>query len=76
MKASLSGENTQYLSKRINEYLRNANQWFLETPERALEQAYKAALLIKAIEDKHFDGNKISADSTNLSQQISYLQTV
>jgi len=31
----------------------------------ALYQAYKAALTIKLIEDEYFDGNKISAASTN-----------
>ncbi|MEP0802549.1 proton extrusion protein PcxA [Funiculus sociatus] len=40
-----------------------ASQWYIRTPERALERAYKAALMIKAIEDEHFDGNKISSDS-------------
>lgn len=75
MKASFSTKNTGYLLKKINEYLRAANQWYLETPERALEQAYKAALMIKAIEEEHFGGNKISADSTIHSDNVmSYLQ--
>lgn len=69
----------------LNNILRAANQWFLDTPERALDQAYKAALMIKAIEDEHFDGKKISIDSTAQSSSVvayfeadlyKYLQTV
>lgn len=69
----------------FNSILRAANQWFLATPERALDQAYKAALMIKAIEDEHFDGKKISANSTAQSSSVvayfeadlyKYLQTV
>jgi len=37
-----------------------ARQWFFRTPERALDQAYDAALMIKAIEDEHFDGQPIA----------------
>jgi len=63
------------LRQTINEYLGSANKWFLKTPERALYQAYKAALTIKLIEDEYFDGNKISAASTNHSDNVmSYLQ--
>jgi hypothetical protein len=69
----------------LNSVLRAANQWFLDTPERALDQAYKAALMIKAIEDEHFGGKKISAESTDQSSSVvayfesdlyKYLQTV
>ena len=35
-------------------------QWFSRTPERALDQAYEAALKIRQIEANHFDGNPIS----------------
>src|SRR5919202_2519436 len=49
---------------------RTANQWFLSTPERALDQAYKAALMIKAIEDEHFNGKKISANSSDHSDSV------
>ncbi len=54
---------------------RTANQWFLSTPERALDQAYKAALMIKAIEDEHFNGKKISASSGEYTDSvISYFE--
>jgi len=55
--------------------LRLANQWFADTPERALDQAYKAALTIKSIEDEHFNGQKISARSSQHSDSvISYFE--
>jgi hypothetical protein len=52
---------------RINRYLQNARRWYEGTPERALDQAYDAALMIKAIEDEHFDGKPISNRSGQLS---------
>ncbi|HBB35044.1 MAG TPA: proton extrusion protein PcxA [Cyanobacteria bacterium UBA8803] len=54
---------------------RITNQWFSNTPERALDRAYKAALRIKAIEDEHFNGEKISASSADYSNSvISYFE--
>ncbi|MGL6135756.1 MAG: proton extrusion protein PcxA, partial [Planktothrix sp.] len=41
----------------------NANQWFRGTPERALDQAYDAALKIRSMENEHFQGEKISPES-------------
>lgn len=40
---------------------RKARQWLSKTPERALDQAYEAALMIEAIEKEYFGGNPISA---------------
>jgi len=49
---------------------RATNRWLSDTPERALEQAYQAALMIKAIEDEHFNGKKISANTSNYSDSV------
>jgi hypothetical protein len=35
-------------------------QWLTKTPDRALDQAYEAALKIRQLEDTHFNGNPIS----------------
>ncbi len=51
--------NTSLWNKFVK-YLYSARQWYRETPERALEQAYEAALAIKAIEDEHFGGQPIA----------------
>lgn len=54
----------------IKSIFRSANQWFSNTPERALDQAYRAALMIKAIEDEHFNGQKISLSSRMHSDSV------
>lgn len=58
--------NNHSLFSQLRNHLRRAEQWYLETPDRALDQAYDAALKIKAIEDEHFGGQKISPRSTQL----------
>jgi hypothetical protein len=52
----------------LQQYFRIANDWFSKTPERALDEAYEAALMIKAIEDAHFGGGRISPDFGSYSQ--------
>jgi len=42
-------------------------RWFTKTPERALDQAYEAALKICQLEDTHFDGNPVSESYAQLS---------
>jgi hypothetical protein len=60
----------------VSRYLRGANQWLLQTPERALDQAYEAALMIQAIENQHFDGGKISKKSPKHSENVlNYFQS-
>ncbi|MEB3356003.1 MAG: proton extrusion protein PcxA [Synechococcales bacterium] len=49
---------------------RRANRWFQKTPERALDEAYEAALTIKSIEDTHFDGGRITPEYGNYSQSV------
>jgi hypothetical protein len=61
---------------RILKYLYRVHQWYRETPDRALEQAYDAALAIKAIEDEHFGGQKISARSGDYGHStLSYFKS-
>jgi hypothetical protein len=44
----------------LTSYWQRMNQWFFRTADRALDEAYKAALKIQAIEEQHFGGQKIS----------------
>jgi CemA family len=44
----------------VQSYFSNANQWLLRTPGRSLDEAYEAAQRIRAIENSHFGGNRIS----------------
>ncbi|CAD0230973.1 Proton extrusion protein PcxA [Planktothrix agardhii] len=46
----------------FKQFFGNANQWFRDTPERALDQAYDAALKIRSLENEHFQGEKISLE--------------
>jgi len=65
---------TSLLTKLRNS-LRSANEWFLKTAERALDEAYQAARSIKAIEDQHFNGGKISSDYGSYSKtEYAYFQ--
>jgi CemA family len=44
----------------VQSYFSNANQWLLRTPGRSLDEAYEAAQRIRAIENSHFGGGRIS----------------
>ncbi|QFS47499.1 proton extrusion protein PcxA [Nostoc sphaeroides] len=57
-------------SQKIYSFLLDTYRWYLQTPERSLNQAYDAALKIKEIEDKHFNGNKIDIDSAMYSNSV------
>jgi hypothetical protein len=52
---------------RFLHYWHLGHAWMLKTPERALEEAYNAALRIQKIEKEHFGGQNISFDSGNYS---------
>ncbi|RCJ22369.1 proton extrusion protein PcxA [Nostoc sp. ATCC 43529] len=57
-------------SQKIYSFLLAAYRWYLQTPERSLYEAYDAALKIKEIEDKHFNGNKIDPGSAMYSNSV------
>ncbi len=61
------------MESKLTQYWRKVNQWFYRTADRALDEAYKAALKIKAIEDEHFGGEKI-AISAATNQVATYFQ--
>jgi hypothetical protein len=63
------------LGNTFGRFWRRANQWFYRTADRALDEAYKAALKIKAIEDEHFGGEKIAiASEYSATQVATYFQ--
>lgn len=55
---------------KLNTFLQTAQQWFTQTPERSLDEAYRAALAIKNIEDQHFQGQKVSPESSQYSNSV------
>jgi CemA family len=62
-------EKNLFINK-FGQYWRKANKWFYRTADRALDEAYKAALKIKAIEDEHFSGDKIVISTESDRNQV------
>jgi len=58
----------------INRFLQKTRRWYEDTPERALEQAYDAALMIQSIEDEHFEGRKIVVSNRLSDNTNAYFQ--
>ncbi len=54
----------------IKTLLRYAHQWFRQTPDRALDQAYDAALKIRSIENEHFNGKPISTETGDFGDRV------
>lgn len=63
------------LPTRVETFSLNALQWFQDTPYRALDQAYKAAIAIETIEANYFNGNKIGSDTAQNPAVTGYFQT-
>ncbi|MBD2515705.1 proton extrusion protein PcxA [Nostoc sp. FACHB-973] len=66
----MSAMKNSVFSQKIYSFLLAAYRRYLQTPERSLHEAYDAALKIKEIEDKHFNGNKIDIDSAMYSNTV------
>jgi CemA family len=62
LKPSSSSKNTNSIRDKIVSFCRSNYNWFTNTPERAIAQAYKAAESIREIENEHFNGKKISPE--------------
>ncbi len=48
---------------KFQDIVNSISSWLSATPERALDVAYHAAVKIKAIEDDHFKGQKVSTEA-------------
>ncbi len=53
--------------KRLKASLAKADQWLRRTPDRSLEEAYEAALQIRALEEKYFQGGLVPLSSDQLT---------
>jgi hypothetical protein len=58
----------------IRQSLNISKKWLLETPERALANAYDTALMLKNVEDKYFSGEKISSISSYSNSASTYFE--
>lgn len=55
---------------KFQDIVNGSRAWLSATPERALDSAYRAAVKIKAIEDDHFNGQKVSSKGVNYSSSV------
>jgi hypothetical protein len=61
---------------KLKSLIKKTSNWLTAAPERSLDRAYKAALKIKQIEDKHFGGKKVSPENADYGDSvISYFRT-
>ncbi|NJN87034.1 MAG: proton extrusion protein PcxA [Leptolyngbyaceae cyanobacterium SL_7_1] len=73
---SSSPNSRNNLFNTLKGYAQAANDWFLRTPNRALDDAYEAALMIRSIEETHFGGNRIAPNYGTYSKSVeSYFQS-
>lgn len=72
MTSTLPNKQTLLVGK-LKEYLHNANQRVLRTPERSLEVAYQSVLKIKAIEEEYLNCQNHSSDES--ANEGSFLQS-
>ncbi|KAB8331175.1 proton extrusion protein PcxA [Scytonema tolypothrichoides VB-61278] len=70
MKISFFNKNPGFIGQKIQEYLQAGNKRLLGTPERALSEAYQAAHRIKNIEREHFNGQKITPELSNYTENV------
>jgi hypothetical protein len=60
---------------RLRSFIQRSERWYLTTPDRALDEAYDAALAIRAIEEQHFKGAKIEVRAGGYSaSSVSYFE--
>ncbi|WP_367580213.1 proton extrusion protein PcxA [Nostoc sp. PCC 7107] len=70
-------KNSDLLLQKVSEYWEAMKQWFMNTPERSLTQAYEAAQKIRNIEIEYFNGQIIATASVNETPNvISYWQSI
>ncbi|GBF79820.1 proton extrusion protein PcxA [Aphanothece sacrum] len=55
---------------KFNSFVKSASNWVSATPKRSLDRAYKAALKIQEIEDKHFKGKKVSSNNADYGDSV------
>ncbi len=61
---------------RLRNLIQRSERWYLTTPDRALDEAYDAALAIRAIEEKHFQGQKIAVRNEGYSaSSVAYFES-
>ena len=62
------------LFSKLRESVFNAEQWYQNTPDRSIEEAYQAAIAIKRIEDEYFAGQPINPNDPSNAAIATYFQ--
>ncbi|NET73455.1 MAG: proton extrusion protein PcxA, partial [Sphaerospermopsis sp. SIO1G2] len=70
MKRSFLNQKTKFISDQLSKNWHSFNNWFSTTPERAILEAYEAAQAIQKIENEQFDGQKISHEFADYSENV------
>jgi CemA family len=67
---SIFGSEQRDLIAKLKGYVYGIGDRVLRTPERSLEQAYRAALAIASIENEHFNGSKIPTEAASFNGYV------
>jgi hypothetical protein len=59
---------------KLTDVVQNPMKWFANKPYRALDQAYDSILVVKSLENDHFNGRKISYNSNYSESVIRYFE--
>lgn len=59
---------------KLRESVFTAEQWYQNTPDRSIEEAYQAAIAIKRIEDEYFSGQPINPKDPENAAIATYFQ--
>ena len=70
MNSAIIKSKSRKLSVRFKHSLKTGKYWFFHTSERALEEAYQAALKIKSIEENYFGGERVFAQPSLYTQNM------
>ncbi|MCC0178839.1 proton extrusion protein PcxA [Waterburya agarophytonicola K14] len=73
MKNTWSNGKTEAILDKLTNYSRNSYQWFVDTPTRALDKAYLAALNIKSLEANYL-ASQDREQAVNRPAVINYLE--
>jgi hypothetical protein len=70
MKNTLSNSKVETVTRQIVAYSQNSYCWFINTPNRALNKAYQAALNIKSLENEYLTAKEKTKTANNDNSSI------
>jgi hypothetical protein len=73
VKNTWSNNKTEFIRNKLTAYSQNSYQWLIDTPTRALDKAYLAALTLKSLETNYFSTQNL--EKAKNPAILNYLQT-